>query len=75
MMSSHRRRTGRIGATARDTDLASDRFFAVAKFPTATFTSTNVAKNGNKLTVSGNFTVHGVTKPIVLDVEGPQHAG
>jgi polyisoprenoid-binding protein YceI len=30
-----------------------------------------VVKNGNKLTVSGNFTLHGVTKPIVLDVEGP----
>jgi len=28
-------------------------------------------KNGNKLAVSGNLTVHGVTKPVVLDVEGP----
>jgi polyisoprenoid-binding protein YceI len=46
-------------------------FLDVAKFPSATFTSTNVAKNGNKLTVSGNFTLHGVTKPVVLDVEGP----
>ena len=63
--------TVNTGVTARDTDLASDRFFEVAKFPTATFTSTNVAKNGNKLTVSGNFTVHGVTKPVVLDVVGP----
>jgi len=63
--------TVNTGVTARDTDLASDRFFEVAKFPTATFTSTNVAKNGNKLTVSGNFTVHGVTRPVILDVTGP----
>ena len=38
---------------------------------TASFTSTNVTKNGNKLTVSGNFTLHGVTRPVVLDVDGP----
>jgi polyisoprenoid-binding protein YceI len=30
-----------------------------------------VEKNGSKLTVSGNLTLHGVTKPVVLDVEGP----
>jgi polyisoprenoid-binding protein YceI len=59
------------GVTARDTHLKTDAFFDVAKFPTATFTSTGVVKNGNKLTVSGNFTVHGVTKPVVLDVDGP----
>ena len=59
------------GVSMRDADLASSRFFDVAKFPTATFTSTGVVKNGNKLTVSGNFTVHGVTKPVVLDVDGP----
>ena len=39
--------------------------------PTATFTSTSVTKNGNHLTVTGNLTLHGVTKPVVLDVEGP----
>ena len=59
------------GVPMRDADLASSRFFDVAKFPTATFTSTGVVKNGSKLTVSGNFTVHGVTKPVVLDVDGP----
>ena len=59
------------GVAPRDSDLKSDSFFDVANFPTATFTSTNVAKNGNKLAVSGNLTVHGVTKPVVLDVEGP----
>jgi polyisoprenoid-binding protein YceI len=59
------------GESPRDNHLKTDAFFDVAKFPTATFTSTNVVKNGNKLTVSGNFSVHGVTHPVVLDVEGP----
>jgi polyisoprenoid-binding protein YceI len=59
------------GEEPRDTHLKTDAFFDVTKFPTATFTSTNVVRNGNKLTVSGNFTLHGVTKPIVLDVDGP----
>ncbi len=59
------------GVPARDADLKSDSFFDVARFPTATFVSTAVAKNGNRLTVSGNLTLHGVTRPVVLDVEGP----
>lgn len=59
------------GQSPRDAHLKTDAFFDVAKFPTATFVSTGVVRNGNKLTVSGNFTVHGVTKPVVLDVEGP----
>ena len=63
--------TVNTGVAARDTDLVSEKFFEAVKFPFATFTSTNVAKNGNKLTVAGNLTVHGVTKPVVLDVEGP----
>ena len=59
------------GVAPRDSDLKSPRFFDVANFSTATFTSTGVAKNGNKLTVTGNLTLHGVTKPVTLDVEGP----
>jgi polyisoprenoid-binding protein YceI len=59
------------GVSARDADLKSDSFFDVAKFPAATFVSTAVARNGNRLTVTGNFTLHGVTRPVVLDVEGP----
>lgn len=59
------------GNSGRDGDLKSDHFFDVAQFPTATFTSTSVAKNGNKLTVAGNLTLHGVTKPVTLEVEGP----
>jgi polyisoprenoid-binding protein YceI len=59
------------GVVMRDTDLKSPKFFDVATFPTATFTSTTVAKSATGLTVSGNLTLHGVTKPVVLDVEGP----
>jgi polyisoprenoid-binding protein YceI len=59
------------GVAGRDGDLKGPSFFDVAQFPTATFVSTSVVKNGNGLTVSGNLTLHGVTKPIVLDVEGP----
>ena len=56
------------GNSARDNELKTDAFFDVAKFPTATFVSTSVARNGSHLTVSGNLTLRGVTKPVVLDV-------
>jgi polyisoprenoid-binding protein YceI len=46
-------------------------FFDVANFSTASFASTSVVKNGSGLTVTGNFTLHGITKPVVLTVEGP----
>lgn len=59
------------GVSGRDNDLKSAGMFDAAQFPTATFTSTSVAKNGNKLTVAGNLTLHGVTKPVTLDVDGP----
>jgi polyisoprenoid-binding protein YceI len=59
------------GVAPRDGDLKSDHFFNVAQFPTATFVSTAVAKSGGGLTVTGNLTLHGVTKPVTLNVEGP----
>lgn len=59
------------GVSHRDDDLKGANFFDVAQFPTATFVSTSVAKSGNGLTVSGNLTLHGVTKPVTLQVEGP----
>jgi len=77
--------TVNTGVDGRDNDLKSDHFFDVAQFPTATFVSTSVAKSGGGLTVTGNLTLHGVTKPVTLSVEGPtgpvqgmdkkQHAG
>jgi polyisoprenoid-binding protein YceI len=59
------------GVDQRNTHLKSPDFFDIANFPTATFTSTSVAKNGNKLTIAGSLTLHGVTKPVVLEAEGP----
>lgn len=59
------------GQSARDNDLKGATFFDVAQFPTATFVSTGVARNGSGLTVAGNLTVHGVTKPVTLQVENP----
>ena len=53
----------------RDEHLRSGDFFDAAKFPTATFKSTKVEAAGtNKLTVTGDLTIKGVTKPVVLDV-------
>jgi polyisoprenoid-binding protein YceI len=56
----------------RDDDLRSDHFFDVAKFPTITFQSKRVESAGTgKLKVTGDLTMHGVTKEVVLDVDGP----
>jgi polyisoprenoid-binding protein YceI len=59
------------GVQGRDNDLKGANYFDVANFPKATFTSTSVTRNGSDLSVAGNLTLHGVTKPVVLDVEGP----
>jgi len=54
----------------RDDHLRSADFFDVAKYPTMTFVSKKVAKAGNnKLNVTGDLTLHGVTRQVVLDVE------
>jgi len=55
----------------RDTHLKGADFFDVAKFPTLTFKSTKVEKAGDGLKVTGDLTMKGVTKPVVLDVTGP----
>jgi polyisoprenoid-binding protein YceI len=52
----------------RDAHLKSPDFFDVAKYPTMTFKSTKVEKAGEGLKVTGDLTMHGVTKPVVLDV-------
>jgi polyisoprenoid-binding protein YceI len=54
----------------RDADLKSPNFFDVAKYPQITFKSKTVKKTGDgKFDVSGDFTMHGVTKEVVLKVE------
>ncbi|HEX4542146.1 MAG TPA: YceI family protein [Candidatus Acidoferrum sp.] len=56
----------------RDKDLRSDRFFDVAHFPTMTFKSKKVEQAGaGKLKVTGDLTIRGTTKEVVLDVDGP----
>src|SRR5260370_3478675 len=56
----------------RDKDLRSGPFFEVEKYPTLTFKSTKVEQvEAGKLKVTGDLTIHGVTKQVVLDVEGP----
>jgi polyisoprenoid-binding protein YceI len=58
--------------TKRDDHLRSADFFDVAKFPTMTFVSTKVEKAGaDKLKVTGNLTIKGVTRQVILNVEGP----
>ena len=42
-------------------------FFDAAKFPTASFKSTNVAASGTHATIAGMLTLHGITKPVTLD--------
>jgi polyisoprenoid-binding protein YceI len=59
----------------RDNDLKSDGFFDVAKYPTLTFVSTSITSAGpGKLKMAGNLTIHGVTKPVTFDVDGPSEA-
>jgi polyisoprenoid-binding protein YceI len=56
----------------RDNDLRSPDFFDVAKYPALTFKSKRVETAGSgKMKVVGDLTIHGVTKEVVLDVDGP----
>ena len=50
----------------RDADLRSPNFFAVDSFPKITFKSTGVDARGTSLTVAGDLTMRGVTKPVTL---------
>lgn len=56
----------------RDGHLKSPDFLDVAKYPTITFKSTRIEAAGTgKWKVTGDLTLHGVTKAVVLDVTGP----
>jgi polyisoprenoid-binding protein YceI len=58
------------GVPALDDHLRSEDFFETKKYPTATFKSTKVVQGAmsRQLKVSGNLTLHGVTRPVLLDV-------
>jgi polyisoprenoid-binding protein YceI len=59
----------------RDAHLRSPDFFDATKYPTITFKSTKVEKTGkDKLKVTGDLTIHGISKPVVLMAEGPSPA-
>ncbi len=53
----------------RDGHLKTADFFEVEKYPTATFVSTSVQPKGSDFVVTGDFTLHGVTKSIDLALE------
>jgi polyisoprenoid-binding protein YceI len=60
----------------RDAHLKSADFFDAEKFPALTFKSTHVEKAAEReLTVTGDLTLHGVTKSVTFAVEGPSEPG
>ena len=61
------------GNDSRDKDLkSSDGLFEVAKYPTATFKSKRAMASGaGAFKLVGDLTIHGVTREVTLDVEGP----
>jgi polyisoprenoid-binding protein YceI len=51
----------------RDDDLRSNHFFDVSQFPVMSFTSRSITATDDKhITINGNLTMHGVTKPVTL---------
>jgi polyisoprenoid-binding protein YceI len=56
---------------ARDKDLKSPNFFDVEKYPTMEFKSKRISNAGGKLQVIGDLTIHGTTREVTLDVDGP----
>ena len=55
----------------RDTHLKSPDFFDAEKYPQLTFKSKSVSGSGTDWKVKGDMTIHGVTKEVTFDVEGP----
>jgi len=64
--------TVNTGDAQRDAHLKSADFFHVEKFPALSFKSNRVSKNKDGvLTAAGELTIHGVTRNVVFEVEGP----
>jgi len=60
------------GVQNRDNDLRSNNFFDVATYPTITFKSKRAEPGAaGKFKLIGDLTIHGVTKEVALDVDGP----
>ncbi len=63
------------GTAALDEKLRGDSFLNVARYPKMTFESKKIARNGpNKLKITGNLELRGVTREVVLDVKRPSAA-
>jgi polyisoprenoid-binding protein YceI len=64
------------GNASRDNDLKSaEGLFEIAKYPVVTFKSTRaIPAGGGAFKLVGDLTIHGVTKEVTLDVEGPSPA-
>ncbi len=76
--------TVETGMEARDNHLRSPDFLDVESHPAMTFRSTSIAPKGDRWTITGDLTIRGVTRPVVLDAEalgivqgmdGRRHAG
>jgi polyisoprenoid-binding protein YceI len=64
--------TVNTGEPKRDADLKSEEFFDVKKYPVMTFKSKLVEAAGpGKLRMTGELTIKGITKAVVVDVDGP----
>jgi polyisoprenoid-binding protein YceI len=60
------------GVEARDNDLRSENFFNAAAYPSVVFKSKKVIPGtGGEFRLVGDLTIHGTTKEVTLDVEGP----
>jgi adhesin HecA-like repeat protein len=59
------------GVAQRDTHLKSSDFFDVAKYPQMTFASKSLSNNNGQLQLTGDLTIHGVTKSVTLALDGP----
>ena len=57
------------GSADRDGHLTSPDFFDTAAFPEWTFVSTNVSRDGDEWTITGDLTIKGVTKPVTIEFE------
>jgi polyisoprenoid-binding protein YceI len=64
--------TVNTGEAKRDADLKTEAFFDVKRYPVMKFKSKSVEVSGpGKLKVTGDLTINAITRPVVLDVEGP----
>jgi polyisoprenoid-binding protein YceI len=60
------------GQAKRDSDLKSEDFFDAKRYPEMKFKSKNIEIAGpGKLKVTGDLTINAITRPVVLDVDGP----